>query len=372
MKIKIFLYAGIAVLAAATQVLPALACMPMTDEAPVSVVDESAVIVWDAVSKQEQFIRTASFRSKAHDIGFLVPTPNTPDLEEADRRAFDILVKALEPQVEDRTKCVIRWDPILFRQVEHTFNAAGNVMTDDGGVQVLQYQSVAGYDATTLKANDGAGLSRWLKRNGYVAGKGSKEWFDFYIKKKWVITAFKIRKQDVHSQTFSSSLVRMSFRTEKPFFPYREPESQRTGKASKTPRSLRVFFIGDQRVAGALGAMEKTAWPGEAKWSDTLANHLTDEERTRLAKYLALSPYELQASARMTSFDDYSSPRPGYGDLFFSPSNQQDTIVPPPIIIWKTHEIWVPMDLLFMLWMLAIIAYVVWRARKRNALKAAS
>jgi hypothetical protein len=59
--------------------------------------DQTVIIVWDAASKTEHFIRQASFKSDAEDFGFLVPTPSQPELEEAGNDAFPLLAKLTAP-----------------------------------------------------------------------------------------------------------------------------------------------------------------------------------------------------------------------------------------------------------------------------------
>jgi hypothetical protein len=44
----------------------------------VAVASETALIVWDAQSHVEQFVRSASFVTGAKSVGFLVPTPTAP------------------------------------------------------------------------------------------------------------------------------------------------------------------------------------------------------------------------------------------------------------------------------------------------------
>lgn len=336
-------------------------------EDTVVVTDESAVIVWDANKKREHFIRGATFKGAVRDIGFLVPTPSTPELNEASRDAFDILKKALEPKVEHRTKYEFRWALVQGEPGSDSDDARATAAARPAGttgIEVLQTQSVAGYDATTLKANDAATLNRWLNKNGYVSKADSREWLAPYTEHGWVITAFKIRKQDKNQKQFASSLVRMSFNAEKPFFPYREPSGQREGISKTTPRSLRIFFISDQRMAGALGVMAKRAWPGQVKWSDDLANHLNESQRRQLFKDLAMKPEQFPSPLRMTSFEDFSSPRPGFEDVYFEPSFQQETITPPPIIIWQTRTILIPLDVLFVLGVVAF--FFVWPKLRRS------
>jgi hypothetical protein len=355
------------------RVLPAAACATLAPrpEDAVVVTDESAVIVWDEAKKREHFIRGATFQGTAKDIGFLVPSPSTPELKAADRGAFNILKKALEPKTEYRTKYEWQWSIIPFgggadgdaERVGMRLTAVRPLHRGTTGVEVLQTQTVAGYDATTLKAKDTSALNRWLNKNGYLANADFRDWLAPYIKRGWVITAFKIRKTDKDSKQFATSLVRMSFDADKPFFPYREPAHQRAGIAKKTPRSLRVFFISDQRMVGALGEMEKRAWPGQTKWSDDLANHLDQTQRAQLLKDLAMKPAQLPNPLRMTSFEDYSSPRPGFDDVYFAPAMQQETMTPPPIILSDKRTIVIPLDLIFAG---CVLLFFMGRARLRR------
>ena len=62
----------------------------------VTINEEAAVIVWDAKTKTEHFIRMASF-SGAEDFGFLVPTPTKPELAEA-QYAMDTVSELIRPK----------------------------------------------------------------------------------------------------------------------------------------------------------------------------------------------------------------------------------------------------------------------------------
>src|SRR6266850_284980 len=66
-------------------VSPALpACCPVPPSGkPVVNADQTVVILWDAATKTEHFIRQASFKSEADDFGFLVPSPTRPELDES-------------------------------------------------------------------------------------------------------------------------------------------------------------------------------------------------------------------------------------------------------------------------------------------------
>lgn len=204
----------------AGRVLPARACASLAEmENAVRVVDESAVIVWDEKNKTQHFIRNATFDGNGKSVGFLVPTPTVPKLAEAEDFVFGGFERKMVPEVKHVEKH--RWYDwqltSMFSHVKNSFNAAGPSVTDESGVQVLQFQKVAGYDATTLRANDVKSLNRWLQKHGYASSPIFADWLQPYIQKRWVVTAFKIGKKKKSDEQFSSSLVRMSFKTPRPF-----------------------------------------------------------------------------------------------------------------------------------------------------------
>src|SRR5689334_13646124 len=53
--------------------------------------DQTVIMVWDPEEKTQHFIRQASFKSDAEDVGFIVPTPSRPRLEESGDAAFSTL-----------------------------------------------------------------------------------------------------------------------------------------------------------------------------------------------------------------------------------------------------------------------------------------
>src|ERR1700693_1116658 len=77
--------------------LPAPACCPAPPPGKMVLnADQTVIIIWDAESKTEHFIRQASFKSEADDFGFLVPTPSQPVLDESGNDAFPRLLKLTE------------------------------------------------------------------------------------------------------------------------------------------------------------------------------------------------------------------------------------------------------------------------------------
>jgi hypothetical protein len=207
-------------------------------------------------------------------------------------------------------------------------------------VQVLQSVQVAGYDAVVLKADDLAALTQWLKAHRYTARPAVMDWLAPYVAQHWFITAFKIAKPDARLPDVSSAVVRISFTTDRPVYPYREPADQREPGQSSSPRLLRVFLLSTARMGGTLGA--SGTWPGRVTWAD----QLNPIQLAGLAQELALPANGLpNANAPwMTVFEDSSSPRPGIDDVYFAPASVQDRLHTPPIIETREERINVPVE----------------------------
>ncbi len=296
-----------------------LACAPAPRMGEtVHIAEESAIIIWDATAKTQHFIRRASFETKAKDFGFLVPTPTVPKLEEADDKAFGHLKYVTRPK-------------IVYREIPRNAKSEAPkaaAATKSAPVKVVATAKVAGYDAVVLEASDAAALNRWLSEHGYASSPELIEWFKPYIEKKWRISAFKISQERPDSNRADAKAVRMSFETDTPFFPYREPASQRSESAKGKQRMLRVFLLADTRFGGTVGA--DGAWPGETVWSD----RIEERDRGKLLEHAKL-PSSIAAGAMwLTEFEDRSSPRPGTDDVFFKTGADQTVIKRPDEVVY--------------------------------------
>jgi hypothetical protein len=201
-------------------------------------------------------------------------------------------------------------------------------------VRVLDEQRVGGFDTVVLEADDAQALGDWLNHYGYATDSELAPWLDPYVKKNWKITAFKIVQDPRSGKPIKTVPVRMSFETDKPFFPYREP-SNHTGKERgrstdqrkfNATRSLRVFLLAEQRMSGDLAA---SPWEASVFWAD----HVNERVRTQLGKELGIAEKNsIPANAWLTAFND-SAARRRDADVFFEPSIAQDTVRPAPIVI---------------------------------------
>lgn len=325
----------------------AAACAPAPPHGhDVIIAAEEAIIAWDAQSKTEHFVRRAQFESTAKDFGFLVPTPAPPTLAEADGRAFDRLREATLPAIKEETELEPHFSCLTM------FMLRGAKQTEVAPVRVLSIEHVAGYEAAILQADDAEALRKWLETNGYESRATLSEWLATYVARKWTITAFKIADKSGAGRP-ASSAVRMTFSTDTPFYPYREPSEQR--KASFPPRTLRVYFVTSAgRVEGTIGK-EGTPWAGALRWARATGG---------VGALLAGAVPGLPDTAWLHDFIDTSTPRPGTDDLFFRVAPSQAEVVPPLVVNTHRSTVYIPIDLAVILGLGALL--VVRLGRKRG------
>jgi hypothetical protein len=359
--------------------LPALALLALTPPAhgcspvmfrgqQVTIASESALIVYDDKTKTEHFIRRANFRTKVPYFGFLVPTPTQPQLAEVPDDIFAQLEDWTKPEIKVETR--IRYRSLLPTMKMAPGSRAVDAMPQaPAGVQVLDQGRVGKFDYAVLKATETKKLQEWLEKHGYDARPQVMAWLDDYIKKEWFITAFQMAKHDEKQAGLNSKAVRMTFQTDRPFYPYREPTDAREGVPAHGSRFLRVFFIGNQRMEGKLDDAKQT-WPGRAAW----ANALDADRRLEMEKRLGEKAGRLPAGAWLTVFDDSSYPRPGTGEVFFAPAASQSPLARPPIIRYQYVERIHPVALIILGVVIAVpvlgfagVVILVWRLTRRPA-----
>jgi len=323
-RIALFLLAGLLVwIPSAEPVRGCAIAAPRNFEAAVA--DETALIVYDAATKTEHFLRLAKFDTTSADFGFFVPTPSQPELAEASAAIFPMLGKITEPVVVHRT---VREGPQFAcgGKVSATRDSAG--FSVPAGVRVIEQKRIGVFDASVLKAESGPVLQDWLKANGYSTRPALEAWFAEYIRLGWFIAAFKIAGGGPANAS-ANTPVRISFKTDVPVYPYREPLDQTVSRKGRYEQRLfRLFVLAEARVDGRLGlAADSKAFAGRAVWSKPV-------DAATIAPALAAGKFPaMAANWHLTEFEDPSDPRMGTDDLYFSKSTNQLPIERPP------HEI---------------------------------
>jgi hypothetical protein len=320
----------------------------------VTIADESAVIVWDEKTKQQHFIRRASFETRVPYFGFLVPTPTKPKFGEVNDELFQRLEKWTEPEIKKRR---VYDYPSIGCAASRLAAPAGKA-----DVEVVDRRRVAGQDVAVLKATKAGALREWMEKHGFMTRPDQEKWLEPYIQAGWFITASQVARDIKEEERLAMKAVRMTFETERPFFPYREPADQRE-EGARRPRLLRLFVIAGRRMEGRLEDA-KVEWPGRAVW----AGALTEEQRQSAGEQLGAGAAPPAEGAWLTVLEDRASPRPGVADLYFSPSADQSPLRRPPIIeteVVDTTGLWAGLCLLTFVAPLVLIW--LWARRRSRA-----
>ncbi len=232
-------------------------------------------------------------------------------------------------------------------------SAGDSAPATSAGVEVVTTAQVAGMDAAVLSASDPEALLTWLREHDYAARDALLGWVEPYVSQGWMITAFKIAKEPTAQAAFGTRAVKMSFDTDRPFYPYREPADH----PEQGSRSLRVWFVSDARYEGGLGRDSGTSWDSaEALWSAPL-------ERASSILGGVVYTEDQPAHLHLTEFLDRASPRDD-ADLFFRVDEDQSVVRRPPRRIPDGE---VPFPLPVEPLALAAVGAWLWRRRRRGA-----
>ncbi len=303
----------------------ASACCPAPPSGrPVVNADQTVILLWDAATHTQHFIRKASFRSDADDFGFIVPTPNVPELEESGDAAFPYLLYLTKPEV----KTV--WRPVgigCASREQPTFALAAGAAHQEA-VRVLQEKEVAGFNAVVLEASTAGALVAWLREHGYAYSPEVAAWAKPYVEGGWKFVALKVAKDPSSSgKGVAASALRISFHTDRPLFPYREPDPAASAEALGVKhRLLRIYFVAEARYRGEL--TPEKPWTGRVAW----AGKLTPQARQKLLELLKLPADAGPAAAWLTEFEDDWPYRAAPADVYFSRDKDQGSVRRDPII----------------------------------------
>lgn len=328
---------------------PGCAIAPRLGSSPqsVQVQSEQAVIIYDESTQTEHFIRTASFSGTSADFGFLVPTPSKPEIAEVEEGIYSDFANVTKPRIEIRKVKKSNFSLGCAAEAKNTFSQVAGMATPampKSDVQVIEQKRVGNLDYAILQAETPQALRDWLAKNNYEDRPELTEWLKQYTTTKWFISAFKIAS-DLKGPAITSAgpneppktialtgtTVRMSFKTDRPYYPYREPSDARM---SNPPggRLLRVFLLASTISMGSIGLNQPKDWPARTVWAGLTPK---DSVSSIATKTKLTSSVSSNAAWYLTEFEDHSSPRPGTDEVYFGPAKDQSPIERPPIIHYE-------------------------------------
>lgn len=303
--LKSAIFAGIALGSAPT--ISLACCAVSATGSHVVNADQTVVMVWDKQRQTQHFIRKADFKTDATDIGFLVPSPSRPHLDESGNAAFSRLETITAPKVSQGGGFPLGC-------------SAAPKSALAGNVTIIEEKRVAGFDATVLTARSGDDLVNWLKDNGYSYSPAVAEWAKPYLGGNWHFTALKVSQDKAANGDIKAAALRISFKTDRPIFPYREPDSKASSDnlAAKN-RLLRIYFIAEAQYEGRIAGSKP--WSGKAVWSGDITQH-----RTALLNSLNLPESTGPSKWWLTEIEDKWPYQKAAGDVYFSPVARQATL----------------------------------------------
>ncbi len=333
---------------------PAAGCAPAPPAGEQVVTQrEDALIVWDAPNRREHFVRRAAFGGVSKEFGFLVPAPSRPELAEASEAAFSTLAQATAPAVVSESRWVAA--PVGCTMLPWLFlgsrsKAAEPLPRDASSVTLLEEKRVAGLDATVLEASSADALAAWLEARGFAFRPALMEWVQPYLRAGWTITAFRYAAgARLPASNLASSALRMSFVTDAPLYPYREPADQ----PSVTGRELRLFLLAAKRLEPAAPA--GATWPLGELFSAPLVVPAALRE--------ALPGVPLASSMWLVELRDRTRKRAAL-DFTFVEAAARREVRPPPVIVLRERPLPIPYEAPILL---GGAAWWWQRRRRRNA-----
>ncbi|MGE0000858.1 MAG: DUF2330 domain-containing protein [Fimbriimonadaceae bacterium] len=261
-------------------------CVAYDPTQPVKLVGEQALIVWDDATKTQHFIRQASFQGKAGAFGFVVPTPSVPKVYEADARLFQRLRDHVDQELDKRRQRV-------------TGQLTPQAAASESTAHVIEQYQVGDYLATIIQASDGDAMLAWLQENGFEHRPAMVPWFNHYTDKGWYFAALKFtRKPD--STREETSAIRITFQTDKPFYPYKMPSDT---WPARHYRPMNVYFIANAKVTAKFSGSGKP-WEAENEFDGPLGDYMRHEVQ-RLA---SLQGQDMPRTPVLTSFVNRGNP----------------------------------------------------------------
>ena len=174
-------------------VSPVPACCPAPPSGkPVVNADQTVVILWDAATKTQHFIRQASFKSEADDFGFLVPTPTQPELERVRQRGLSVSAEA-DRAGEEEGRTAERRHGLRLRRRAKPPAEAGELSRR---CECWRKSWWPASRPPCWKPISADALVGWLKDNGYAFSPEVEAWAKPYVEAGWKITALKVAKAE--------------------------------------------------------------------------------------------------------------------------------------------------------------------------------
>jgi hypothetical protein len=252
---------------------------------------ESAWIVWEPASQREELIVSAQFSQGVEPFTWALPLPSHPDVGSVDvdlRLTLTKLIAAYQRRAPD-------W---VMPSRDNRGPLAAVAFGDQGKVDSVVVQA-SQPDALPLLL--GAPVARrWPVLDA---------WIERYARQEWEVVGLRLPIAGPRTQLPN---VRMTFKTERPYYPYREPAWRPDDHTPGAGRVLRITVITPEQVAWKTGVSVPTmslAW---------LSFEVAHAELQGAFGGLYASLFDPKKRYWLTSFEDWHEVRVGDDDVTFA------------------------------------------------------
>jgi hypothetical protein len=283
---------------------------------------EQVLILHDPAKEEEHFIREIVFRDAREPFGFVVPTPSLPTVAKVDRSPFAELAARFPPEHEPA--------------IDAPGRGLGGVGAAGGGapapaVKVISEERIGSFTAFVLAATDARALEKWLDANELATTPASEAWLKHYVDLGFHFVAFRYELPDAGAPRArtKSEIVRISFSTPRPYYPYLEPEHP--GAAAPGSRVLAVWVIAPERGVPVAAVKDesgerlwKRPWKEARRHAPATPASLGAALGGSLAALLPRPGAEADGGAAgerlvVQTFQDQKASRAGWGDVVLVP-----------------------------------------------------
>lgn len=278
---------------------------------------EQVVIVHDAAKNREHFIREVAFRKADLSFGFVVPTPTRPEVAKFDKALFNDLHAELPFDPPTRGLAGVG--------MIGSGAGSGTGAGFGGGVTVLEQKKVGSFTAFVLEASDSKALSKWLVSHRLGTTPENEAWLAHYVALEFYYVAMRYdppqgATKDSMQAAMGSEVLRISFDTPVPFYPYLEPALPAGAPAED--RVLDLWVVGSAPVipVALRDAGGKRTWIRPLRKGEeyTAARPTLDTFGRELGALLPEGQLVVQ------TFQDQKHSRAGIGDILFVPASKTE------------------------------------------------
>lgn len=270
---------------------------------------EQALILHDAKAGREHLIREVVFKSASRSFGFVVPTPTRPEVAKLAQNPFE------------RLRAMFPFQPPMAGGLGSGQGFGSGAGAKGRAVRVLEVKKVGSFTAFVLAADDEKALAAWLEKHGLESSPEAEPWLAHYVRAKYFFVAMRYDPvpEDRALGRTQAEVVRFSFDTPLPYYPYFEPDAARE---REEPRMLEVWLVSTRATIPV--ALQASG--GTARWVRPFAEGFRYEAPRREDLELALGadkPLLFAEKPMLQRFVDQKRSRSGFGDVVFVPASRE-------------------------------------------------